>query len=83
MSLRIPLPRDEDLDEEVRATLGSLPALHVFRMMANAPANFRPFLSLAGSVLVASVRSRCFALRESLGPSTSGPSTNGWDATSA
>jgi len=52
MMPRVPLPRDEDLDEAVRATLGSLPPLHVFRMMANAPANFQPFLALAGSVLV-------------------------------
>jgi alkylhydroperoxidase family enzyme len=52
MTLRVPLPRDQDLDEQVRATLGSLPPLHVFRMMANAPASFQPFLGLAGSVLI-------------------------------
>jgi 4-carboxymuconolactone decarboxylase len=48
----IPLPRDEDLTEEVRATLASLPPFHVFRMLANAPASFQPFLELAGSVLL-------------------------------
>jgi alkylhydroperoxidase family enzyme len=52
MTPRVPLPRDEDLTEEVRATLGSLPPLHVFRMMANAPASFQPFLAMAGSVLL-------------------------------
>jgi alkylhydroperoxidase family enzyme len=52
MTPRVPLPRDEDLSEEVRATLGSLPPLHAFRMMANAPASFQPFLAIAGSVLL-------------------------------
>ena len=46
------LPRDEDLPEDVRATLASLPPLNVFRMMAAAPASFRPLLDLALSILV-------------------------------
>jgi alkylhydroperoxidase family enzyme len=54
MTLRVPLPRDEDLSEEVRSTLASLPPLHVFRMMANAPASFQPVLALAGSILIGS-----------------------------
>jgi alkylhydroperoxidase family enzyme len=54
MTLRVPLPRDEDLSEEVRATLASLPPLHVFRMMANAPASFQPVLALAASILIGS-----------------------------
>ncbi|MBW1685116.1 MAG: carboxymuconolactone decarboxylase family protein [Deltaproteobacteria bacterium] len=54
MTLRVPLPRDEDLNEEARATLASLPPFHVFRMMANAPASFQPILELARSVLLGS-----------------------------
>jgi len=54
MTIRIPMPRDEDLNEEARATLASLPPLHVFRMMANAPASFRPVLELARSILLGS-----------------------------
>ena len=50
----IPLPRDEDLSEEVRATLASLPPFHVFRMMANARASFQPILDLARSILLGS-----------------------------
>jgi len=46
------LPRDEDLSDEVRATLAALPPLNVFRMMAAAPASFRPLLELARSILV-------------------------------
>ncbi len=54
MSTAIPLPNDTDLPEEVRKILESLPPLHVFRMMANAPASFRPLLELAGSILAGS-----------------------------
>jgi len=52
MPAQIPLPRDEELDDETRATLAALPPLHVFRMMAAAPASFRPFLDFARSILV-------------------------------
>jgi alkylhydroperoxidase family enzyme len=54
MTICVPLPRDEDLNEEIRATLGSLPPFHVFRMMANAPASFQPLLSFASSILLSS-----------------------------
>lgn len=54
MAVRIPLPQDADLPEEARKALASLPPLHVFRMMANAPSSFRPFLDLAGSILIGS-----------------------------
>jgi hypothetical protein len=47
MPVQIPLPRDEELSEETRKALGALPPLHVFRMMAAAPASFRPFLDFA------------------------------------
>jgi len=48
------LPRDEDLGEDVRRTLATLPPLNVFRMMAATPASFQPFLELARSILVGS-----------------------------
>ncbi|MBW2243462.1 MAG: carboxymuconolactone decarboxylase family protein [Deltaproteobacteria bacterium] len=54
MSPSVPLPSDADLTEEARKTLATLPPLHVFRMMANAPASLRPFLDLAGSILIGS-----------------------------
>jgi len=54
MPTRIPLPDDADLTEEARKALESLPPLHVFRMMANAPASLQPCLDLAGSILIGS-----------------------------
>jgi alkylhydroperoxidase family enzyme len=51
MPPRIPLPDDEDLPEEIRAALGAMPPLNVFRMVAAVPASFRPFLQLGGSLL--------------------------------
>ncbi len=50
----IPLPADSDLSEDAQKALASLPPLHVFRMMANAPARLQPFLDLAGSILIGS-----------------------------
>jgi alkylhydroperoxidase family enzyme len=47
----IPLPADDALAPEVRDTLKKLPPLNVFRMMANAPASFQPFVDLALSIL--------------------------------
>jgi alkylhydroperoxidase family enzyme len=54
MKPSIPLPRDEDLPEEIRETLKKLPPLNVFRMWANAPASFRAFLDIGMSVLARS-----------------------------
>jgi 4-carboxymuconolactone decarboxylase len=51
---KIPLPSDDQLTAEIRETLGNLPPLNVFRMMANAPASFHGFLQLAGSILMQS-----------------------------
>jgi 4-carboxymuconolactone decarboxylase len=48
---RLPLPSDDDLPEEIRAALGGLPPLNVFRAVASLPASFRPFLQLGGSLL--------------------------------
>jgi 4-carboxymuconolactone decarboxylase len=52
MPPRIPLPKDEDLPEDVRKALAAFPPLNVFRMAANVPASFQPFLRLAASILV-------------------------------
>jgi 4-carboxymuconolactone decarboxylase len=54
MTPRVPLPEDAALSDELRETLGRLPPLNVFRMMANAPASFRPWLDFAGSILLQS-----------------------------
>ena len=54
MPPKIPLPDDADLESESREILAKLPALNVFRMMANAPASFRPLIEFAFSLLVTS-----------------------------
>jgi alkylhydroperoxidase family enzyme len=51
MTPSLPLPGDDDLPEEIRATLANLPPLNVFRAVAGVPASFRPFLELGGSLL--------------------------------
>jgi len=52
MSITIPLPTDDELTPEIRETLGNLPPLNVFRMAANAPASFQPFVDVALSILL-------------------------------
>ena len=54
MPPKIPLPDDADLDAESLEILAKLPPLNVFRMMANAPASFRPLIEFAFSLLVTS-----------------------------
>ena len=54
MSVHIPLPKDDDLDPETRELLSILPPLHLFRMLGNAPASFREFLEMGGSILMRS-----------------------------
>ena len=51
---RIALPTDEELEPEIRSTLGALPALNVFRMMARVPESFQPLIDFALSILVKS-----------------------------
>jgi alkylhydroperoxidase family enzyme len=51
MPPEIPLPADDELPEEVRNALATLPPLNVFRMVAGLPESFRPFLQLGGSLL--------------------------------
>ena len=54
MQPKIPLPADQQLPTDIRETLGNLPPVNVFRMLANAPASFHGFLQLAGSILMQS-----------------------------
>lgn len=51
MPKSIPLPTDEALPESIRKTLSQLPALNVFRMLANVPHSFHPYIQLAKSLL--------------------------------
>jgi 4-carboxymuconolactone decarboxylase len=51
---KIPLPSDSELPAEIRNTLATLPPLNVFRMVANAPASFQPFIHFAASILLQS-----------------------------
>ena len=54
MAVGIPLPKDEDLDPEVRDLLAILPPLNLFRMLANAPASIKEFLDMGASILMRS-----------------------------
>ncbi len=54
MTEKIPLPDETQLAPEIVATLKRLPALNVFRMMANAPASFQPLINFAMSILLSS-----------------------------
>ncbi len=54
MQPSVPLPDDADLEPEVRELLSKLPPLNVFRMWANAPANFKPLVEFAFSILAKS-----------------------------
>jgi AhpD family alkylhydroperoxidase len=51
MPVKIPLPSDEELPEDVRTVLANLPPLNVFRMVAGVPGAGRPFLRLGAAVL--------------------------------
>lgn len=50
MAVRIPLPREGDLDPESRELLSLLP-MNVFQMLGNAPASLQPFIDMGGSIL--------------------------------
>jgi AhpD family alkylhydroperoxidase len=54
MLVKIPMPADADLTPEIRVVLNNLPPLNVFRMVANVPASFKPFIDLAASILLQS-----------------------------
>ena len=53
MAVRIPFPKDEDLDPEVRDLLAVLP-LNLIRMLGNAPVSIKEFLEMGGSILTRS-----------------------------
>lgn len=51
---RIPYPTDDELDDEARALLASLPPLNVARMFAGAPAALGPLTDLGQAILLRS-----------------------------
>ena len=51
MAPRIPPPDESSLPDDIKELLGSLPPLNLFKVLANAPASFRPFLELGGAIL--------------------------------
>jgi 4-carboxymuconolactone decarboxylase len=54
MAPRIPPPDESSLPDEIKNTLAALPPLNLFKVVANAPASFKPFLELGGSILLRS-----------------------------
>lgn len=52
--MSIPLPADDELSDKNRRLLRGLPDANIFRMVANAPNSLKPFLDLAGSLLMQS-----------------------------
>ena len=54
MAPKIPLPADADLPDDIRDTLAAAPPLNVFRMVANAPSSFQPFMAFAASIVLQS-----------------------------
>lgn len=54
MPSKIPLPPVDELAPDIREALMTLPPLNVFRMVANAPASFKPFYDLVASILLQS-----------------------------
>ena len=58
MPPRIPLPTDDEITPEHRETLGKVPPLNVFRMVAGTRRGLRPFLQLGGAVLSSSLDAR-------------------------
>ena len=51
MAPRIPPAEESSLSDEAKKVLASLPPLNLFKVLANAPASFRPFLELGGAIL--------------------------------
>ncbi len=47
----VPLPKDDQLPKAIRKTLDKLPPLNVYRMMANVPTSFQPWIDFAKSLL--------------------------------
>jgi 4-carboxymuconolactone decarboxylase len=51
MPVKILLPADSELTPEVREVLATMPPLNIFRMLACAPANLKPFFDWGISLL--------------------------------
>src|SRR5262249_634837 len=51
MAVRVPLPNDTELSSEIREVLSTLPPLNILRMLAQAPANLKPFIDYGMSLL--------------------------------
>ncbi len=49
--LSAPMPDDATLPEDIQNTLKSLPPINAFRMLANVPQSFTPFINLTKSLL--------------------------------
>jgi len=50
MAPRIPPAEESSLSDEAKKVLASLPPLNLFKVLANAPAGFRPFPELGGAI---------------------------------
>jgi alkylhydroperoxidase family enzyme len=50
--MKVPLPDESQLASEIRERLEQLPALNVFKMMANVPASFHSLIDFAMSLLI-------------------------------
>jgi AhpD family alkylhydroperoxidase len=51
MAVKVPLPSDGELQPEIHEVLATLPPLNIFRMLAQAPANLKPFVDYGMSLL--------------------------------
>jgi 4-carboxymuconolactone decarboxylase len=51
MAVKVPLPNDGELKPEIHELLATLPPLNIFRMLAQAPANLKPFVDYGMSLL--------------------------------
>jgi 4-carboxymuconolactone decarboxylase len=51
MAVKVPLPNDGELKPEIQELLATLPPLNIFRMLAHAPANLKPFVDYGMSLL--------------------------------
>jgi 4-carboxymuconolactone decarboxylase len=54
MASRIPPPDPSSLPDEIKSALDVLPPLNLFKVLANAPSSFKPFLELGASILLRS-----------------------------
>lgn len=48
----VPLPKNDQLPEQIQESLSEMPPLNVYQMLANVPASFEPYVALAKSIFV-------------------------------